>query len=109
MPLGLIASVGSFLFIYGAILLSFQIADRTLIGIMEVHLPGKEGYFSLLEVVTFLIICTLVLGFMVNLNYISIHRYYRDRLMESYLPDSDSAQANETGPAYKADKAKLHG
>ena len=106
-PLGLIASVGSFLFIYGAVLLSFQIADNTLVGTTEVQFPIL-GTHSLAGVAFFISFWAFMLGVMVNLNYISIHRYYRDRLMESFLPDPDKAEANSTGAAIRADKAKLH-
>ena len=43
-----------------------------------------------------LIVLALATGWHVNLNYISIHRFYRDRLMESYMPDIDSALAGKT-------------
>jgi hypothetical protein len=48
-----------------------------------------------------------VTGWFVNLNYTSIHRYYRDRLMESFLPDLASALRNETGAAWLGDRARL--
>ena len=48
------------------------------------------------------------MGWQVNLNYISIHRYYRDRLMETFMPDPPAAgKGTETGPAFGANKAEL--
>ena len=48
---------------------------------------------------------SVVTGVIVNLNFISIHRYYRDRLMETFMPDPD--QAGQTGPAWGANRANL--
>ena len=42
-----------------------------------------------------------------NLNYTTIHRFYRDRLMESFMPDWKDAVANTTGPSKVADVARL--
>ena len=36
----------------------------------------------------------IVTGFAVDLNLITIHRFYRDRLMEAFLPDVDQALRN---------------
>lgn len=33
------------------------------------------------------LLLSLVVGHLTHVNYLSIHRYYRDRLMESYMPD----------------------
>jgi len=38
---------------------------------------------------TRLFVLVLGLGWFVNLNYLSVHRYYRDRLMETFMPDVD--------------------
>jgi hypothetical protein len=50
---------------------------------------------------------SLLFGWFANINYTSIHRYYRDRLMESFMPDIDRALGDETGAAFGADVAKL--
>lgn len=51
-----------------------------------------------------------ILGIVTNINFISIHRYYRDRLMESYMPDiqkiKDGKWSNNQ-PAAEADQAAL--
>jgi len=110
-PLGLIASVGSILFIYGAFLISFQIAygilDHVWI-IGKVTIPFFDEKISIFGIQVVLIVLSLFLGLFVNLNFISIHRYYRDRLMESFMPDIESAQNGKTGPAFGADKTPMH-
>ncbi len=49
----------------------------------------------------------VVTGSLVDLNYVSIHRYYRDRLMGTFMPDIAHALNNETGAALGADGANL--
>lgn len=48
-----------------------------------------------------------VLGIWVNLNYMSLHRFYRDRLMEAFMPSLVDADAGRTAPALLADRARL--
>lgn len=48
---------------------------------------------------------SIVTGFYVNLNYISIHRYYRDRIMEAFMPHPYTC--GKTTDATDADKAYL--
>ncbi|WP_416140381.1 patatin-like phospholipase family protein [Halomonas sp. HK25] len=51
------------------------------------------------------LILTLVLaafGWLCNINYITVHRYYRDRLMEAFMPSFSAAAQGLTGPAPNA-------
>lgn len=36
----------------------------------------------------------VAVGWFVNINYLSLHRFYRDRLMEAFLPDLEFAKAH---------------
>lgn len=49
----------------------------------------------------------LVMGLVVNTNYLSLHRGYRDRLMETFMPDMESVEKNRWGRATEADKALI--
>ena len=91
----IIAIIGSALFLYGVLLIAYQIA---------LALFSAEW---VLWIAPGLVILMVVIGWCVNLNYISIHRYYRDRLMETFMPDICDALKNETGAAYGADEATL--
>lgn len=88
--IGIKVPLASALFLYGALLVAYQIAA-------DVY----PNYLVLS------VVMALVLGFFVNLNYISIHRYYRDRLMETFMPDPDTALENKTTAAVTADSAKM--
>jgi len=50
---------------------------------------------------------TLVFGLLANLNYVGFHRMYRDRLMETFMPDRENILTNQWGPATEADGALL--
>ncbi len=51
---------------------------------------------------------SLVFGVYVNINYISLHRFYRDRLMETFMPDPSAVKENKaTSFARIADVARL--
>ena len=49
------------------------------------------------------------LAYLTNINYISIHRYYRDRLMEAFMPDVENIMNQDSSnlPATEADAAPL--
>jgi hypothetical protein len=48
------------------------------------------------------------IGFFVNLNYVGPHRMYRDRLMETFMPDARTVEKNRWGPATEAESRPLH-
>ncbi len=97
-PLSLMVSIGAALFLYGFFTVAFQLGywiwtiDQTELVIL---------------LITSLIAVSLFTGFFANLNYISVHRFYRDRLMESFMPDIKTALKNATGMAKGADEAYL--
>ncbi|MBO6893960.1 MAG: patatin-like phospholipase family protein [Roseibium sp.] len=49
----------------------------------------------------------LITGFFANLNYISLGRFYRDRLVEAFMPDFETAKTKQSGAAGLADKLRL--
>jgi hypothetical protein len=90
-PLGLVAVVGSSLLIYSLLLVAYCIAAWA----------RFEDYGL------YLVIGAFVIGWVVNLNYISIHRFYRDRLTEAFMPDFHRMASLKTKPAVGADKARI--
>lgn len=93
-PLAIVAAV---LILYGLGLVCYGIAEWALNPGMALSMQITLGFAAL----------ALVLGIVVNINYISIHRFYRDRLMEAFLPDPENAKAGKTGPAKQATNASL--
>ncbi len=92
---GAMINIGAGLFLYGIAVTSYLVAFHIL----------DSDYFA--YIVAGFIVSIVILGLLVNLNYISIHRYYRDRLMETFMPDIDRALRDYTGGAYGANAANL--
>lgn len=93
-PIGIVATVGSVLLLYGGLLGAYALADHAIVNMS----------------VTFVLIAsafTLLTGWFVNINQISLHRFYRDRLMETFMPGIDRATQDLTGGSPEADKAPL--
>ena len=94
-PIGLVVPVAAFLILYGMALAAYNLAGWYL----EVasQFPGWWLPTALAA--------SVVTGWIVNLNYVSIHRYYRDRLMEAFMPYRNTD--GKTKAACAADQAKL--
>ncbi|HSH74434.1 MAG TPA: hypothetical protein VLA09_01925, partial [Longimicrobiales bacterium] len=92
-PVSVVASVGSILLLYGSLLGAYTLA------VWAAEPYGRYVWIWLLGVVG--------MGLLVNTNYISIGRFYRDRLMETFMPPIDRALKDETGKALGADKTPL--
>lgn len=70
LPMAVLASVAAALVIYGLLLLAYLASAPEL---------GNKVLAAALGAV--------VLGFLCDLNLVSVHRFYRDRLMEAFMPD----------------------
>ncbi len=92
---GGLAPLAAGLFIFGGFLIAYELA----------YMFIDKAWLPIAVIV--MITVSLIFGWFVNLNYISIHRYYRDRLMETFMPDVSSALDNETGAAQGANTAYL--
>ncbi|MEW5755843.1 MAG: hypothetical protein AB1810_06020 [Pseudomonadota bacterium] len=83
-PMGVVVALGSIFMLFGLLLLGYSWSIASLAVIKQSPALGLSC-FALLALVT------LIIAYHANLNYISIHRYYRDRLMETFLPDVHKA------------------
>ncbi len=99
---GILVSVAAGLFLYGVVIVAFLAAFQLL--------PLASAGFGWRQAVllVLLLLLPLAIGWFTNLNYISIHRYYRDRLMETFMPDLETALGDRTGKAAGANDTKLH-
>ena len=96
-PLGFLVPAASAALLYGMLLVSYELASL-------VVRPNTVSQIGLGWLgLSFLV--SLWTGYYVNLNYISIHRYYRDRLIEAFMPDKPAVGKN--APARSADRMKL--
>ena len=89
--------IGALLALYGVLLFAYQSA-------LWLH---DEATTLARGVAGALLLIAVASGRFVNLNYISVQRYYRDRLMEVFMPDIDRTPRPQGGPAPQADGQRL--
>ena len=83
--------IGAFALDYGLVLMAFIL---------------RNEFSNPLSLLTF-VVCILFIAISVNLNYISLHRMYRNRLMEIFMADTDSIRMDQWITATQADGALL--
>lgn len=91
-PTGLLVTVASALLLFGVLLLAFHFAR-------DLHLEAGGWWVQVVS----LVVALFFLGWIPNVNYLSVHRYYRDRLMESFMPDVKAVRDNpdqRSGPTW---------
>ena len=109
LPTNITASVAATLILFGFLVTAYKLANsNTLMRLVEDYLCLSAGLFGLL-----LLAFSIAFGWICNSNLISLHRFYRDRLMELYMPDLETAQVTANAPityhkpANGADKANI--
>lgn len=91
----LIAPVAAVLVLYGIALGAYTVAENS------------QGIDERWIVALWLILGGAVCGALINVNYLTPHRMYRDRLMEAFMPNFESLRANVWAPATDADAAEI--
>lgn len=94
-PGGVRIAVTAFLLIYGLLLLAYILAS---------HFPADVSP-ALLSAL--FIGAALLFGFFINTNYFGLGRMYRDRLIETFLPDPGTIRSGVWDLARQADDARL--
>ncbi|MEW6501424.1 MAG: patatin-like phospholipase family protein [Thermodesulfobacteriota bacterium] len=84
-PQGLLVTLGVAALLFGIVLFAYTVASAVN------NTPGYDAPEAWLPFA----LAALALAVCTNLNHISIHRYYRDRLMETFMPDVDKVLAGE--------------
>lgn len=97
LPLDVLAPISAVLFCYGFLLLAFHTA-----GILD-----QWSWDAPLAAAGVMLMFSFLLGWFTNLNYVTLHRYYRDRLMEAFMPDMDRVRDNQASAALSAEPARL--
>ncbi len=92
----LIFVIASYAFAYGVLLLGYRWS--------ALFVEGDEATRAIIAVSVML---AFILGIFTNINYIGFHRYYRDRLMEAFMPDWQAVEKGVTEPATHADGLRL--
>ncbi len=99
-----VLAVGALLLVYGILLLGYAWNLSVFSPDQTPDAPGdklREALFWLA------LLMAVISGWFTNLNYISLGRFYRDRLMEAFLPNFETALGSNPGPAGLADRLLL--
>lgn len=75
-PIGVVAVAGSIALIFGFLMLAYHVY----------YWVGREPHWLALGLIVILLLARFA-----NINHLSLHRYYRDRLMETFLPNIKDA------------------
>ncbi len=104
-PMGLVVTVATAALWFGLLLLAYHVAIRLSADASGSNIAALIGGIALATAVL-----AGLLGWCANINYLAIHRYYRDRLMELFMPDADKALDGKiaTRAAASADKMPIH-
>jgi hypothetical protein len=94
----IISSLAAGIFIYLLFVLAYFIS--------VIFLVNLSNSFVLVIVVGFVALSIAMCTF-VNINNISLHRFYRDRLMEAFMPDKDAVMSEHVNYARGADRVVL--
>lgn len=87
---------GAALFAYGVLLIGHRLA-----------VTFMDGEVTMRALIAGAVIVAVVAGWFVNTNQIGLHRFYRDRLMEAFLPDNDALTRDTNAAATRANDFKL--
>jgi hypothetical protein len=90
------ATLAAGIFLYGVIFISYILAHFL---IYPDSLVAPSTGQSLQEVFWAVFVFSVLFGGFSNLNYLGLHRYYRDRLMEAFLPSQITASAEPPTPS----------
>jgi hypothetical protein len=92
----IVLPVGSLLLFFGIAILSYQLAT---------YWRGTDGWIWVGMTALFLVAVSS--GLVTNINEISPHFFYRDRLMEAFLPDIERVEDGAPGSAKRAERFLL--
>jgi hypothetical protein len=82
-----VGPIGATGMLYGVCLAGYALSGHLFIGVRIVPDLESLAYAAAITVFAF------ASGFFVNLNETTLHRFYRDRLMEAFMPDVDARGA----------------
>ena len=104
-----ILPVGAWLFIYGSILWSFVLVNMVESYLRNTYFvdAGLDKILLFFGVLFLIVALWFLIGFCVNVNYFGLHRMYRDRLMELFLPDKEAVETMVRRYANNADTTTL--
>jgi patatin-like phospholipase len=95
----------SAVFLYSLGVVSYSLAE--LLSQPAVLVTGAFAQNAVRAAILTGIVLAIVLAVRTNVNFVGLHRYYRDRLMEAFLPSVQSVDANVVGATPQADHVSV--
>lgn len=89
-PTRIVVRVASAALLLGLLLLVYAVSRA-------LNQSGDEGINA--KIIVGCLVILVLLGWLPEVNYLSLHRYYRDRLLEAFLPDTSILRQDELASA----------
>jgi predicted acylesterase/phospholipase RssA len=103
----LLAAAGSLVFIYSVLIAAYFLAQLAINTDQVISLPDNNSWTILRAAIyTICAIGTLLIYF-TNINLVGLHRFYRDRLMETFMPSIEVVYSPQISYSPAADSLKL--
>ncbi|MBX9646719.1 MAG: hypothetical protein K2X57_06665 [Xanthobacteraceae bacterium] len=98
------ATVGSFLYIYMTVVVSYALS----VIFFYPRLLSDSDEVALVQVpIIVSVLISACLGFLSNINLVGLHRFYRDRLMEAFMPTKEAVDSVRSGFSQAADSLSI--
>ncbi|WP_439923092.1 patatin-like phospholipase family protein [Nitrobacter sp. JJSN] len=97
------ATLGALIYLYGTLILAYWLS----IAIVEAPYLISDSVDQVEAAGWCLAVIAFLLAIYGNINFVGLHRYYRDRLMEAFMPDDASVTAMRTRRSPVADNLSM--
>jgi hypothetical protein len=98
----ILATSGAVLYLYATLVIAYGLA---LVWAQPGLFAGSFDYVSI--VLTGGVVVALALSLVANINYVGLHRFYRDRLMEAFMPSDDAVRTGVSNYSPVADNLMI--
>ena len=100
----ILAPIGSAVFLYGTLLFGYALG---VIAFQALAYPSGDFVVYIQVVVLVAILLAAIIGAVASVNQIGLHRFYRDRLMETFMPASEAIARGRADYSPVADRLQL--
>jgi len=104
----IVATVGAVLYIYMTLVIAYTLSIVTFYPTEFISGGSSETLVHVIAILAFgSIPLAGVMAFRANINFIGLHRFYRDRLMEAFMPSEASVAVNSVDYSPAADNLSV--
>ena len=103
-----IVMIASAVFLYFIAIVAYSLAKLALEPeVLERLRIGTTGQAIARAAIVIAMVLAFFMAFVTNVNLVGLHRFYRDRLMEAFMPDPDCLEKNRVGASPDADSLSI--